>query len=135
MTSHIFQIAVCDDDLNDLKETEQSTSEICFEENICACFVSYENSLALLNDLKEGKKFDLLLLDVLMPDLNSMELARCLRESKQNTSIIFISVNLEMALQGYQVSAPRHLVKPLKKDELRETILFCHKQTASLFLL
>lgn len=41
-----------------------------------------------------------------MPDLNSMELARCLRESKQNTSIIFISVNLEMALQGYQVSAP-----------------------------
>lgn len=87
MTSHIFQIAVCDDDLNDLKETEQSTREICFEENICACFVSYENSLALLNDLKEGKKFDLLLLDVLMPDLNSMELARCLRESKQNTSI------------------------------------------------
>lgn len=132
MSPYIFQIAICDDDLTDRTDIEKNTQEICEEEQIYAKLFSYENSLDLLNDLKNGKKFDILLLDVCMPEVTGMEVAKYLRENNLNTSIIFISVNLEMALQGYLVSASRYLIKPVKKEELREAILFCHEQSTAM---
>lgn len=55
MSPYIFQIAICDDDLTDRTDIEKNTQEICEEEQIYAKLFSYENSLDLLNDLKNGK--------------------------------------------------------------------------------
>lgn len=89
MSPYLFQIAICDDDLTDRTDIEKNTQEICEEEQIYAKLFSYENSLDLLNDLKNGKKFDILLLDVFMPEVTGMEVAKYLRENNLNTSIIY----------------------------------------------
>ncbi|MDO4277004.1 MAG: LytTR family DNA-binding domain-containing protein [Eubacteriales bacterium] len=80
----------------------------------------------LLEEIKRGQQFDLLLIDVIMPGLDGMELARVLRNEREITSIVFISNNREMALQGYEVSAARYLSKPLQKERLKEAVVFCY---------
>lgn len=128
MNNQTFYIAVCDDVKEDQKEIAEMTEEICKAEQICPEITCYSSAKELFAGLEEGKKYDMMLIDVLMPGQDGIELARILRSHKEEASIVFISCNREMALQGYEVSAARYLAKPLDKDKLKEAILFCYGQ-------
>ena len=128
MEKQLFQIAVCDDVKMDKEEIAQMTKAICEEEQICQEISCFESAEALLERLEEGSQYDLLLIDVLMPGLDGMELARILRKQEEQVSIVFISCNREMAMQGYEVSAARYLAKPLNQEKLKEALLFCYGQ-------
>ena len=128
MKKQLFDIAVCDDVQTDREETARLTEEICKSEGIIPRIVRFERAEALLEAIQGGEHFALLLIDVLLPGLDGMELARVLRGQNEQASIVFISCNREMALQGYEVSAARYLAKPLDPEKLKEAILFCYGQ-------
>ncbi|MCH1983272.1 LytTR family DNA-binding domain-containing protein [Ruminococcus sp. OA3] len=128
MKNQIFYIAVCDDEQADRDETAQMTGAVCDEKEIPSEILCFESAKELMKEIRRGKKFDLLILDVMMPEQDGMELARCLRGEKRETAIVFISSNRDMALQGYEVSAARYLAKPLKRDRLKEAVVFCYGQ-------
>lgn len=128
MKAQVFSIAVCDDIQTEKKEIMELTKKICDKERIgfdISCFESAENLLA---EMTEGTQYDLLLIDVMMPGLDGIEMARNLRSQNENTSIVFISSNREMALQGYEVAAARYLAKPVDPEKLREAVLYCYSQ-------
>lgn len=128
MKKQLFDIAVCDDLQTDREETAQLTEEICRAEGIKPRIVRFERAEALLETIQGGERFALLLIDVLLPGLDGMELARVLRGQNEQVSIVFVSSNRELALQGYEVSAARYLAKPLDPEKLKEAILFCYGQ-------
>lgn len=128
MKKQLFDIAVCDDLQTDREETAQLTEEICRSEGIKPRIVRFERAEALLETIQGGERFALLLIDVLLPGLDGMELARVLRGQNEQVSIVFVSSNRELALQGYEVSAARYLAKPLDPEKLKEAILFCYGQ-------
>ena len=121
-----FYIAVCDDEETDRKVIAQMTEQVCEMEKIDSEVFCFANGALLLQELRKGRSFDLLLMDVVMPRQDGMELARHLRSEKNKVPIVFISSNREMALRGYEVSAVRYLSKPLKKEYLQEAITFCY---------
>lgn len=120
-----LKIAVCDDEPLDRRQIEQMTLEILRAENLTCEFSVYANGAALLESLQGGARFQLLLLDVMMNELNGLELASALRKHGDNTAIIFISGNRELAMRGYEVAAQRYLSKPLQPEALREALLHC----------
>lgn len=120
-----FQIAVCDDDPEDLKTTSELTRQILQKEAISFALSCYESPKQLVRALADGLSFDLFLLDVMMPDQDGMELAALLRKRQLHLPIIFISYNREMALNGYKVSASRYLAKPVEQESLKEALLHC----------
>ncbi len=122
----VYRIAVLDDVEADRAEIAEMTAEVCCEEKICPELFCYGSAEEFLNVMKQGQKFDLLLLDVMMPKQDGMELARYLRDEKQDEAIVFISNNREMALYGYEVMASRYLAKPLRKAQLKEAVEFCY---------
>lgn len=126
MINQPFCIAVCDDEPVDRKQVAKMTEEICRQESIHPEITCFVNAEKLLQELQNGKQYDLLLLDVMMPVQGGMELARQLRSKDMETPIVFISSNREMALQGYEVSAARYLAKPVDEGHLREALLFCY---------
>ena len=128
MTKQRYDIAVCDDVQTDREETAQLTEEICKAEGILPRIARFERAEALLEAIQGGEHFALLLVDVLLPGLDGMELARVLRGQNEQASIVFVSCNRELALQGYEVSAARYLAKPLDPEKLKEAILFCYGQ-------
>jgi len=65
-----------------------------------------------------AQKVDLLFLDIQMPDLNGIELARVLDNSKTNKPrIIFTTAYNQFALEGYRVDALDYLLKPFNYEE------------------
>lgn len=124
-----LKIALCDDEPVWREQISKMAEEVLQEEGIDHEISLYDNSEALINAVQAGLQFHILLLDVLMPDLDGMELAAQLRGQKMKSAIIFISSNLEMALRGYEVSASRFLAKPLDRAKLREALTYCRQQT------
>jgi len=65
-----------------------------------------------------SQKVDVLFLDIQMPDLNGIELARVLDNSKINRPrIIFTTAYNQFALEGYKVDALDYLLKPFNYEE------------------
>lgn len=120
-----ISIAICDDEPNDLDEMETMTSELLEAEGISCGVSRFGDAGSLLSSIEGGETFDILLLDVMMENLNGIELAAILRGQENDTAIIFISFNREMALLGYEVSAVRYLAKPVQREKLREALLYC----------
>ena len=123
-----LQIAVVDDMERDRVQITEETDVILDHANICHSIDCYEDGKALLNAIRNGKKYNLLLLDVLMDEMDGMALAAQLRKDGNSTAIIFISISQEMACRGYKVDAARYLVKPLNHGELKEALLHCYEQ-------
>ena len=73
------------------------------------------------------EKIDVVFLDIQMPDLNGIELARVLDNIKINKpSIIFTTAYNQFALEGFKVNALDYLLKPFNYEE------FLHAATKAL---
>ncbi|HVV56222.1 MAG TPA: LytTR family DNA-binding domain-containing protein [Mucilaginibacter sp.] len=63
------------------------------------------------------QKIDLIFLDIQMPDLNGIELARVLGKGVEKPRIIFTTAYNQFALEGYKVDALDYLLKPFNYEE------------------
>ncbi len=63
--------------------------------------------------------YDIVFLDIEMPAINGMEVAKQLREQDKNVDIVFLTVMSQYALFGYEVGAADFIVKPFKESVLR----------------
>jgi len=63
------------------------------------------------------QKIDVMYLDIQMPDLNGIELARVLDHSPNKPRIIFTTAYNQFALEGYRVDALDYLLKPFNYEE------------------
>lgn len=124
----VYQIAVCDDDQADLKQIVRLSERILDKAGIPFAVTAYESGKSLLSDIRRGSRFDLLLLDVVMGELDGMSLAAALRSQPDYPDVVFISSDRDMALQGYRVAAKRYLPKPLAPELLQEAILHCYQE-------
>lgn len=79
------------------------------------CINGLEAERAIYKD-----KFDLYLLDVMMPKKDGFALAREIREKKDDTPIIFITARemQEDKLKGFSVGGDDYITKPFNFDEL-----------------
>ena len=67
---------------------------------------------------------DLITLDVMLPDTNGFTVFKTIQEDERisNIPVIFISVLEKEKEKGIKMGARGYVVKPFKKDELKETI-------------
>lgn len=124
----MYQIAVCDDDRNDLRRATQLTQHAMEQAGIPCAIATYDSGALLLGAIQGDKKFDLLLLDVRMAEPDGMTLAAALKHQPARPDVVFISADRDMALQGYRVDAKRYLAKPLDLKELQEALLYCYHE-------
>jgi two-component system response regulator LytT len=63
------------------------------------------------------QQIDLIFLDIQMPDLNGIELARLQNKGADKPRIIFTTAYNQFALEGYKVDALDYLLKPFNYEE------------------
>lgn len=70
--------------------------------------------------LAEEKRFDLLVLDLLLPGMNGMEVCKALRQSQPRLPILMLTAlgTSEDKLAGFDSGADDYLVKPFEFNEL-----------------
>ena len=126
-TNQVYSIAICDNSVHDLDKIVQMTQVFFQQKQINYNIHTYTKSLDLLSAIEQNMEFHLLLLDVMMEHLNGIELAARLRKMDKDMSIVFISGNREMAMQGYEVAASRYLAKPVNDEKFFEALAFCYQ--------
>jgi len=65
-----------------------------------------------------GQAFDVLLLDIHMPGLSGMELARQLQQQPPAPAVVFVTAHPEHALSAFEVNAADYLTKPVRRERL-----------------
>lgn len=63
--------------------------------------------------LKATKKVDIVFLDIDMPEMNGLELAKKIRQASSKILIIFCTQLEQFAINGYEVNALGYLLKPI----------------------
>jgi DNA-binding LytR/AlgR family response regulator len=81
----------------------------------------YASAVAALRALHEQPEVKLLFLDIKMPDLSGLELARVLQGGGQR--VIFTTAFNQYALEGFRVDALDYLLKPFNYEEFLRAAL------------
>jgi DNA-binding LytR/AlgR family response regulator len=69
-----------------------------------------------------GEKFDAVFLDVRMPGLDGLELARILGEFRVPPAIVFVTAYDEHAVDAFEIAAVDYLLKPVRRERLDAAI-------------
>ena len=116
-----MHIAVCDDNINELSRISSLLEDYCREQDSSVTYDTFHSATELLETMKT-KRYDLLLLDILMPGVTGMEAAREIRRSDNEIPIIFLTSSREFAVESYRVGAKDYIMKPASKDEIFPSI-------------
>ena len=88
---------------------------------------SAEEALLALGD---GEAIDGVFLDVRMPGLDGLELARVLRRFERPPAVVFVSAFDDAAVDAFELAAVDYLVKPVSRTRLDEAIERVARRTA-----
>lgn len=107
----MIKLAICDDEEAFLNTIEEMI-DIYARENYVEVSVSrFPTALALLEALEQD--FHIFLLDIQMPLMNGMEIAKIIRNRDEYAYIVFITSTEKYVFEGYQVGASNYIKKPL----------------------
>ena len=81
----------------------------------------YKNPMEALKDSKD-KKVDIAFLDIEMPGMNGIQLAKELKKINPLVNIIFVTAYDNYALEAYKIHASGYLSKPVKASKIQEEL-------------
>ena len=113
-----YKIAICDDDISQVDFLESILTPWLKINNILADIKKYSSAKSFLFDYESEKDFDILLLDIEMPEINGIELAKTVRKENHSLQIIFITGFYDYFSDGFDVSALHYLIKPVDEGKL-----------------
>jgi len=115
-----MNIAIIDDDKSQRFEIKELLFDYFQESRLCRLadpsITEYSSGEEFLLDFCQDK-FQLILLDIYMKDLNGIEVAARLREIDKKCSIVLITSSSEHMLDGYDVRAIGYVLKPLSENK------------------
>ena len=74
-----------------------------------------------MSALKLGT-FDVVLLDIRMPGIDGMTLAKTIAEMSQPPAVVFVTAHSEHAVQAFELEAIDYLTKPVRLERLQQTL-------------
>ena len=115
-----MRLAICDDEQIFI---DQFTS-LVYEKyaRLDVDIITFTSGLELLDSIKSGEAYDALFLDIEMDTIDGMSLAREIRKLLPEVPLSFLTSHIEMAIDGYEVSAFRFLKKPMEASRIYQTI-------------
>lgn len=116
-----MRIAICDDQAEYRHQAEAAIRECMRGTDILTD--TYSDPGAFLRAFIK-KPYDLVFLDIEMPDVNGIQLAKMLRSKSKDVPIVFLTSHIEFALEGYEVNALRYLTKPISIPKLQEVLTY-----------
>lgn len=118
-----IEIAICDDEQvyidRMVKYIEVYSEECEMDINI----TSYNSGKVLIEDVdKDTSKYDIIFLDVEMPDIDGVDTAREIRKVTEDVIICFVTSFEKYAIQAYGVEALAYVIKPVAYSELKKVL-------------
>lgn len=89
-----------------------------FSQDVCEVALDSREALAKCKDAR----FDVVFLDVEMPDANGFDVARELKATSPSTNVVFVTGHSRYALDAWCTQASAFLLKPVDEDDVRRAL-------------
>ncbi|PWJ71140.1 LytTR family two component transcriptional regulator [Ruminococcaceae bacterium R-25] len=120
-----MRIAICDDE--ELYRVELKTILDKLLINVDYNIDTFDDGNRLIESFK-AQPYDILFLDIEMPAVDGITLAKSLRAISEKVFIVFLTSHVEYAIEGYEVNALRYLTKPVDIEKLKEVIRYVQEK-------
>lgn len=110
------QVYIVEDSAADAEKLKKYVGRYAEETEERVSISVYREGIAFLSNYKSDG--DVIFLDVEMPILSGIEVARKLREADAYVQIIFVTNMVQYALRGYEVSALDYVIKPISYNRV-----------------
>lgn len=108
----LIKVAICDDEEEVVNLHKKIVKSSLQSHNIGCEIVTYTMGTNLIYDITEDDFFyDLLLLDIEMPEINGMKIPRQIKKKLPNIKIIFVTSHIEYAIDAFELSIFRYVPK------------------------
>ena len=114
-----MRIAVCDDERRFINDFSMIVNRLY--KSLDMVVEEFSDGAQLLKSFGTWK-YDIVFLDIEMPDMDGISVARKLRELSEEVYIVFLTGHVEYAIKGYEVNALRYLTKPATEESIREVL-------------
>ena len=118
-----MRIAICDDNKIERELLFKILSHYFSDTSIHCEFTQYEKAMNLYYDISEGMMYDIIFLDMYLPDEPlGIQIADMLRKNNFTGKIFFCTASTEHALESYDVFAAGYLVKPITFEKIKTVL-------------
>lgn len=111
----MIRIAALDDDKNCIK-IEKELTERYLQNEECE-FEGYTSTSKFLFSVEE-KEYDIVLLDMELPEENGLQVGKKVKQYHPDSIIIYITNYVEYAVEAFEVNAFRYIPKKILKEKL-----------------
>lgn len=118
-----MNIAICDDNQIEREILETVVSRYFNSTSLQCEFIQYEKAMDLYLDIQEGIQYDLVFLDMYLPDEPlGIKVAQKFRELGYNGKILFYTSSADYALESYEVYAAGYILKPISFEKIKTSL-------------
>ena len=112
-----MRVLLVDDEELQLIRLKDAVSKVLIEADI----LSFDNPLKAYEEAKK-EKVDIAFLDIEMPSLNGVQLAKKLKALDPSTKVIFVTAYDNYALEAYKLHASGYVNKPASVEKIKKEI-------------
>ena len=107
-----LNLAICDDEIKDIELLKKHILQYTIETDNNITVSSYTSAKELISEYN-NHSYNVVLLDIEMPDLSGMELAKQLRDIDDDLLIVFTTFYPEYMQESFNVQPFQFLTKPI----------------------
>lgn len=111
-----MKILLVDDEELQLLRLENAAKKVLPDATFCV----YTNPLKIISD--DVFDYDIAFLDIEMPVMNGIQLAKKLKSKNPLIKIIFVTAYDNYALEAYKLHASGYITKPVNEEKIKEEI-------------
>ena len=119
----MYNIAICDDEPIYLDQASVAIKEIFAKHQKNCRIDKFSSAELLLKKIESGsKKYNFIVLDILMDGQNGIDAAKNIRRFDGDVNIVFLTSSPDFVYKGYDANASGYILKPIDKGKFEEIL-------------
>ena len=107
----VIRYAICDDEPALVEHISDVSESLLKDDHLVYELKKYSNSHEFYLDIHDGVRFDIVLLDIEMPEHSGLEIAKLLKEKQPECLVIFLTSFKEYAVDAFELEIFRYIPK------------------------
>lgn len=121
--SEDLTIAIVDDEKIQIETMKTLIEDAAEKLNLSVELIDFSSGEAFLFELEDHVAIDIVFLDIEMKKLDGLDVAKKIRETNSELTIVFATAFAEYAVQGYDVQALDYLLKPIDTEKISRVLI------------
>lgn len=117
----MLDIAICDDDNRFAGGLEETLCRMGKNYGLKFEIDVYQDGSSLVKEIKSGRRYDIICLDIQMQEMDGVEAARQIRKLDRVVELIYVTSYDSYMKEVFEVTPSGFIVKPLDQKEFEKT--------------